>query len=386
MRQSCILSSPNRYKIATFGFNTQGGTTATKAPGTVDTDWTQQVRIARLSEAAGIEAILPGARWIGYGGETNFQGRSFETFAWAAGMAAVTDRTQVFATFHVPTAHPVRVAKTIATIDHISGGRFGLNIVAGWNASEIEMFAGSQREHDARYEFAGEFFDVVNRMLDEEGFFDHEGEFFTIKGAYSEPKPIQSPRPVYMAAGFSPTGRRFAAEYADISFIPDIGLERVPATIAETKEMAAARGREVHLFSQANIVCADSEKEARDYLHYYVEEMGDFPAAKNLMTSLFANSSAQSAMATGGRPAGDDPKVRGMQSRVIAGHGGHMLIGTPEMVVDGMLKLSEAGFDGSTLSWVDYEAGLVQFREQILPLMIDAGLRVDESTTTAQAE
>lgn len=57
-----VLSSPNRLKLATFGFNSQGGSTITSAPGTVDTDWDQQVRIAQLSEAAGIEAIIPGAR------------------------------------------------------------------------------------------------------------------------------------------------------------------------------------------------------------------------------------------------------------------------------------------------------------------------------------
>ena len=77
-RQGRVLASPNRFKLATFGFNSRGGSTITKAAGVPDTDWDLQVRIARLSEAAAIEAVIPGARWKGYGGETDFHGRSYE--------------------------------------------------------------------------------------------------------------------------------------------------------------------------------------------------------------------------------------------------------------------------------------------------------------------
>ena len=79
------------------------------------------------------------------GGSVNFNHRNFETFTWAAGLAASTDEIGVFATFHVPTVHPVRAAKEVVTIDHISGGRFGLNIVAGWNEREIAMFGKPQK-------------------------------------------------------------------------------------------------------------------------------------------------------------------------------------------------------------------------------------------------
>ena len=116
----------------------------TSAADTLKIDWEESVRIARAAEAAGIEALVPVARWRGFGGATNFNHRSFETMTWAAGLAAATERIGIFATVHVPTVHPVRAAKEIATIDHISRGRFALNIVAGWNEPEIRMFGVSQ--------------------------------------------------------------------------------------------------------------------------------------------------------------------------------------------------------------------------------------------------
>merc|ERR1711965_219420 len=98
------------------------------------------------------------------GGKVNFNHRNFETFTWAAGLAAKTEKIGVFATFHVPTVHPVRAAKEVATIDHISGGRFGLNIVAGWNEREIAMFGVPQKDHDIRYDVADDWISLCKEL------------------------------------------------------------------------------------------------------------------------------------------------------------------------------------------------------------------------------
>ncbi len=90
--------------------------------------------------------------------------RSFESFTWAAGIAAATERIQVFATFHIPVTHPVSAAKQIATVDHIAGGRFAVNVVAGWNEDEFRMFGLEQREHDDRYAVADEWMTFLNRI------------------------------------------------------------------------------------------------------------------------------------------------------------------------------------------------------------------------------
>src|SRR5260370_34529768 len=96
------------------------------------------------------EAIVPVARWRGFGGATNFNGESFETFSWAAGIGASTKYPAIFSTSHVPAVHPVMAAKQCTTIDHITGGRFCLNIVTGWERREVEVFEGALLGNERR--------------------------------------------------------------------------------------------------------------------------------------------------------------------------------------------------------------------------------------------
>ena len=213
------LRDGNALKFGVFGVNVFHGCAVTTAPGNIEVNWDESVRIARAADAAGIEALIPVARWKGFGGETNFNHRCFETFTWAAGLAQATKNIHVLATSHVPTIHPVMAAKQAATIDHISGGRFGLNIVAGWNASEIGMFGRPQREHDEHYAVAAEWITIIKRLWTEPGGFDFNGKYFDCPAAYAEPKPVQQPYPFIVSAGVSPAGQRFAAEHADMNFL-----------------------------------------------------------------------------------------------------------------------------------------------------------------------
>ena len=92
-------------------------------------------------------------------------------------------------------------AKEVATKHHISGGRFGLNIVAGWNEREIAMFGVPQKEHDVRYDVADDWISLCKELWTVEGEFDYAGPHFTSPGCYSEPKPLQKPWPALMSAG-----------------------------------------------------------------------------------------------------------------------------------------------------------------------------------------
>ena len=182
-----VRSSSNRLKLGVFAVNVSGGASMTDMPNTIKVEWDESVAIARAAEQAGIEAIIPVARWKGMGGSTNFNHRNFETLTWAAGLAAATERIGVFATVHLPTIHPVRAAKEVATIDHISGGRFSLNMVAGWNENEIAMFGVEQRPHDDRYEMADDWISLCKALWSHDEPFDWDGPFFTSPGAYSSP-------------------------------------------------------------------------------------------------------------------------------------------------------------------------------------------------------
>jgi alkanesulfonate monooxygenase SsuD/methylene tetrahydromethanopterin reductase-like flavin-dependent oxidoreductase (luciferase family) len=163
------------------------------------------------------EALVPVGRWRGFGGVTNFNGAGFECFSWAAGIGASTKYPAIFATSHVPTVHPIMAAKQGAAIDHITNGRFVLNVVTGWNMPEIEMFGVDLLDHETRYERAAEWLTIIRRLWTEDDEFDFDGRFYQIKKGYIAPKPIQRPHPVIMNAGGSDTGRAFAARHADVS-------------------------------------------------------------------------------------------------------------------------------------------------------------------------
>ncbi|HEU0167625.1 MAG TPA: LLM class flavin-dependent oxidoreductase, partial [Chloroflexota bacterium] len=126
------LYGPNKLKLGIFCSNVSGGGTATTADGALEMTWPNTLEIAVAADQAGMEALVPVARWKGFGGPTNFNGAAFETYTWAAGLAAATSQITLFSTSHVLTTHPIVAAKMSATIDHISNGRFALNVVCGW--------------------------------------------------------------------------------------------------------------------------------------------------------------------------------------------------------------------------------------------------------------
>lgn len=332
---------------------------------TLKADWGESVRLAQLADKAGIEAVIPVARWKGMGGSVNFNHRNFETFTWAAGLAATTEEIGVFATFHVPTVHPVRAAKEVATIDHISGGRFGLNIVAGWNEREIAMFGKPQKPHDERYDVADDWISLCKQLWTMDGEFDYSGPHFQSPGCYSEPKPLQRPWPALMSAGNSSRGQEFAAAHADFNFVVAQDVQALRTVADNGRRLARAQyGREMQIFGQAYIVCRETEKEAQDFVREYVYDRGDWEGVRNLLDVLIPNS--QSALGDG---------WESMAANLIAGYGAIPLVGTPEQIVDGMLAFSAAGLDGITLSWVNYDEGLNQFHDTLLPMMKQAGLR-----------
>ena len=161
----------------------------TAAPENWRPTWENNIQVARKADEAGLEFLLPIGRWRGYGGKADFQGVSFETVTWAAGLLSTTSRCTVFGDDPRTHIHPIVAAKQMATVDLQSGGRFGLNLVCGWNEDEFQMFGQEQREHDERYEFGQEWLDAVRTLWREEGPVDFEGRFFDLPGLIGRPEP-----------------------------------------------------------------------------------------------------------------------------------------------------------------------------------------------------
>jgi FMNH2-dependent dimethyl sulfone monooxygenase len=360
------LFNDNKMKIGIIGMNCSHGSTITTAENAWEMNWPDTRQVAVMADQAGFEVLLPVARWKGYGGPTNFNNRTFETFTWASAVAAATDYSCIFSTAHVPLVHPVTAAKQCATIDHISGGRFAFNIVCGWIRNEFEMFAADWRQHDLRYEYAAEWLEFVQRIWREDKAFDFDGEYFTAKQVWSQPKPLQTPSLPIMNAGGLPAGQKFAATHADMNFVilKEREIAAGKAQIDSLKTMARNAGRNIQSWIHVYVVCRDTEKEANDYLDYYVREKGDYEAVNNLLEIFEMNSETL-----------PTEVLEQFRFHFIAGHGGYPLVGTPEQIVDEMNKLIQIGVDGVLISWVDYKTEAKQWIDEVLPLMEQAGQR-----------
>ncbi|ANW62899.1 monooxygenase [Mycobacterium sp. djl-10] len=359
-----LYDNTNRLKLGTFATNASYGSSISEAPTSYHVSWQHTVGLAQQAEQLGLDMVVPIGRWRGFGGTTNFNGESFETYTWAAGIAQATERVMVFATSHVPTIHPIVAAKQAVTIDHISNGRFGLNLVMGWFKPEMEMFGSALREHDERYSVGDEWVRIVKQLWTDEEPVSFDGRFYTINGAESWPKPIQRPHPVIMNAGSSPAGSDFAARNADINFVTVDDAEVAAALVQKLKANARDNyGRDPQVFSGAYVVCRDTEKEARDAVQSVLDH-GDRQAARNLMEVLGVQSGSF-----------DHLMKKGMEDRFITGWGAPAFVGTPEQIADQFIGLEKAGISGITMGFLDYAAELEYFGETVLPLLREAGLR-----------
>jgi len=356
----------NALKLGVFCLNVSGGMMLSGAAKSV-LDWDENVAVAKTADDAGWEFLLPLGRWRGHGGKYNANAEQYDTFSWAAAITAITSRIQVLSTCHVPIYHPMLAAKMCATIDNIGGGRFGLNIVSGWNKAEFDMFGIEQLEHDDRYAASAEWLDVLEALWTTPGEYDHEGRYYQVKGGYLQPKPVQQPRPVIVSAGQSSAGLDFALTRADYAFVGGDNWEILEETVRRAQDRATELKRELNALTFCTVVVRDTEEEAKRYFEWYVDEMGDLEAATKLVGRIISGG-AQSL----------PPEVVARQARAfVAGWGALPLVGTAEQVADHLASLNKLGLGGVALGWLDYTEGIERFNAEVLPLLYEAGLRTE---------
>src|ERR1700729_3443669 len=167
-----------------------GGWIVSRNTPLLDGGWTQNRDAALIAEEEGLDFVMSMGKWRGFGGATDHWGSSLESVTMMAGIAALTKRIKVWATMHAILHNPVVAAKMIATLDHISGGRAGLNIVAGAYRGEFEQMGAwdDSLTPDDRYELAQAGAAAVNRLWTEPSV-TFEGRFFHMRDCVSAPKP-----------------------------------------------------------------------------------------------------------------------------------------------------------------------------------------------------
>ncbi len=369
MQQRTAMYNANAFKIGLFGANCSSGRSATKVPERWSASWPDCLKLAKMGDEAGIDFMLPIGRWKGYGGDTDFHGSTLETVTWAAGLLAATKRITVFGTVHAPLFNPIIAAKEFVTVDHIGEGRFGINLVVGWNEGEFEMFGVSQKEHDARYDYAQEWLDVIKRAWTEHDDFDFPGQYLQLKGVRAFPKPYGETRPIIMNAGRSGVGQAFALKNCDAFFTATVdsrhSIEANAKKVEEIKGAARSIGREIDVYTVGQVVCRPTQKEADEYYRYAVLENADWGAIEQMMA--LKNVTRQTVTA----------EVFAQQQQYYAGKaiGGYPFVGTPDRVAEELANISRAGMRGIAVSFVNYLNETPYFCDEVLPRLARLGIR-----------
>ena len=348
-----------------------GGWSASTLPRTTDWRWEYNRDLVLKAEALGFDLVFALSQWLpkgGYGGVLD--GTALDSFQTTAALTSITQRIILISTIHVlyGPMHPLHLAKWGATLDHISHGRWGINVVTGHRAVEHEAFGGDLIEHDLRYELAAEFIEVLQRLWGDDEPYSFKGKSsWKLKNAYVTPKPCFG-RPVLVNATGSDAGIAYAARYSDVVFITSPGasdfsraIEALPAHTARIKQAAHEVGREVRTLLNPMVISRETEQETKQYYDAIV-------AHQDLHSPGGMNALESDAHAWRGRSA--DPPSR----RAIGGN--VEVVGTPEQIVEQFIQLKRAGVDGLQISFFDFKPDLEFFGDRILPLMKQAGLRL----------
>ncbi len=360
------MHGANRLTIGLFGANCSSGRAVTLVPERWSGNWQDNLALIRMADEAGIDFMLPIGRWKGYGGDTDYQGATYETITWASGLLAASKRITVFGTVHAPLFNPIIAAKMMMTADHIGEGRFGLNIVCGWNEDEFEMFGVSQRDHERRYEFAQEWWDAVLLAWSDKENFDYRGQHLDLKGIRAKPKPYGGSRPVVMNAGASANGRAFAIRNCDAFFTraDRDSLDETKSRVQNVKGQARDLGRDMDVYTVGVVTCRPTKKEADDYYRHTVIDNADWKAVDGILKKKNLS-----------------PETVGVEEfqkhrrHYANGMGGYPLVGTPDQIAGELADLSNVGLRGIAISFVNYLDELPYFTAEVIPRLRKLGLR-----------
>jgi len=348
---------------------------------------------------------------------------SFEPFTLLSALAAVTDRIGLVATASTTFDEPYHVARRFASLDHISAGRAGWNIVTTANPDAALNFGLEEHvEHGERYHRAREFYDVVTGLWDsfaddaftrdvESGqFFDparmhvlnHKGEELSVRGPLNIARPPQG-WPVIVQAGQSEPGRQLAAETAEVVFCSPRDLRAAQALYADIKGRMSAIGRDpdsLKILPAAFVVIGDSIEEARtkrahlNSLVHYDSAIASLSIALGHDASGFdpdgplPDIAETNASKTGRAQVLKLAQKEQLTVRQLAqrygGYSGLAFVGTPETIADEMAQwLEERGSDGFNVVFPYLPQGLDDVVDRLVPELQRRGIfRQDYEGTT----
>ena len=339
---------------------------------------------------------------------------SFEPMTLLSALAMVTEKIGLVATSSTTYDAPYHVARRFASLDHISGGRSGWNIVTTANPNASRNFGIEfQMEHDERYSRAKEFYDVVTGLWDsweddafvrnqKTGiFFDtekmhilnHQGKYLKSRGPLNIARPIQG-WPVIVQAGASNAGRQLAAETAEVVFTSQPTIDHAREFYSDVKGRMKQIGRNpshMHILPACMVIIANSLEDAKerraklDSLVHFESAIASLSIALGTDASVFdpeemlpdipETNAGQSSREKAIRLAKEEGLTVRQLAQRIGGHSSLCLMGPPELVADQMEEwLSNGGADGFTIQFPYLPQGLDDFVEKLVPILQKKGI------------
>lgn len=318
-------------------------------------------QVTQTAERYGLDFVLSMIKLRGFGGKTEFWDHNLESFTLMAGLAAVTTRIKLFATCATLVIPPAIAARMASTIDSISDGRFGLNLITGWQKPEYSQMGlwPGDAYFGRRYQYVSEYIQVM-RGLWETGQSDFKGEFFKMDDCRLSPRP-QAPMEI-ICAGQSEAGLAFSAQYADYNFCFGKGVNTPVAfapTVDKLRTATAKTGRDVRAYALFMIIADETDEAARAKWEHY-KEGTDTEAVAWLMQQSEADKSS-----------GADTNVRQMVDPVsVVNINMGTLVGSYETVAALLDQVATVeGCDGVLLTFDDFIKGTEDFGARIQPLM-----------------
>jgi FMNH2-dependent dimethyl sulfone monooxygenase len=364
-------ASQQPLMLGLFMPHQEGAWSPSKAPRKTSWDFKYNAKCARKADRLGFDIVFALAQWLGkggYGGDIKFRENNLDPFITSAGLAPITKNVLLIATVHILYGwHPLHLAKYGAVIDHMSGGRWGLNVVTGYKESEFRMFGLEPIEHDKRYAMAAEFTTIMRRLWSEDEELTYNGEWWRTNDAFVAPKPVNG-SVVMVNAGSSSAGIEYATSHSDIIFVtspggadPKAACETLPAHTKKIRQAARSKKRKIKIMINPHVICRETETEAWAQYHRILDQR-DEAALDNFVGAFMS---------------GDQTSWRGHKKETWAVGGNVHLVGTPEQIVDWFIKLKRAGCDGMQINFYDFLPDLDFFGKRVMPLLHQAGLRTE---------
>lgn len=311
------------------------------------------------AERQGLDFVLSMMKYRGFGGKTGYWDACLESFTLMAGLASVTDRIGLFPSVTVLAHQPPVIARMVATIDDISNGRCGLNIVTGWNKPEytqMGLWRGDEY-YRRRYEFAADYVTLVKKFWNQD-YVTHASEFFKVEECTVWPRPKR--RIPIVCAGQSPAGIAFTARHGDHSFIIADKAALADAC-ARMRDEATKVGRQVGIYALFHLVIADTDDKALKQCEAIVAG-ADAGAIANILASASMDTN----------PGGTSDRMKsGLQRSFEDGNLAFMSIpvihGSPQTVANKINEIAaETKVEGILFSMPDFVPAIRMFGEQVM--------------------